>query len=238
MGLRFHILGGHALSSRYPTIVRSGCGALLAALALTAGCAPRFSKQHVRTYEELLPGRVRAMPAWHWLDAEVKLDGDAAVVHVVAQQACTRRLIDETSTETEQAERPSGGGIALDILLPVGVLIYPFFFYPPILAIPLAGGAIAMGLDLSSRSTESFHAVTRQGAGVTPARCEGELKARPERVELSLEDGTRLDARLDARGRARIAIPASLWAGHDNRLDFDVRVDGILVARAVLEHTP
>lgn len=211
---------------------------MLVGLALTAGCAPTFSKEHVETSEELLPGRVRALPGWHWLDADVTRDGDTALVRVTAEQACTRRLIDETSTDRDVERRPSAGGLAMDPLLPVGALVYPFFFYPAILLIPLAGGGIALGIDLSSRSTQHFHTVTRHAAGVMPARCPRGSRTRPERVELSLADGTRLDSALDAQGRARIAIPPRLWASHDNRLDFDVRVDGILVARAVLERKP
>lgn len=210
----------------------------LAAFALSVGCAPTFSKEQVRTHQEMLRGGVRAMPGWHWLYADVTRDGDAALVHVTAEQACARRLVHEAVTEREAKERPSTGGLWMDPVTPVAWLVFPFIFYPPVLLAGLAGGGVAALADLSKYSTHSSRSVSRRAAGMAPAHCPRGSKVHPQRVELSLLDGTRLDARLDAGGHARIAIPPALWASHGGRLDFDVRVDGILVARAVLEHAP
>jgi hypothetical protein len=225
--------------------------AALAAFVFCAACSPTIVTEHDTTSERLVAGRVHALPGWHALDADVTRDGDAADVRVTGAKACAAPLVRETLVERSVDKRPETGWLVLDPLAPFlasGLLATWGAASDPdteqrkaqlaIVGAGLAIGATALVIDLLKYSSHRSRVVTRHAAGQEPARCPQDVTERPRRVELDLADGTRLSATLDASGHARIDIPPSLWAAQGGRLDFDVRVDGQLVSRAVLEQAP
>lgn len=94
------------------------------------------------------------------------------------------------------------------------------------------GAGVALGIDAgrySHTTTVRTRTLPDGAPRVAPCRRGGPA---PRRVELTTPAARRLSAPLDGFGRARLELPDDIWV--DDRADFDVRVDGVVVRRLEL----
>jgi hypothetical protein len=177
----------------------------------------------------------------------VTLSGRELALTVTGEARCVVQFGERVTVREHTVRVPSATTLAGEaVLMGVGLIVAASNFRAnasdgrevlgPLALIGGLGAGVALGVDASRHADhESVETTTEPDGPPRVAPCERRA-SRATKVELVTPAGRRFVAPLDGFGRGRVTLPDDVFA--DGAVDFDVRIDGVVVRRLVLRRAP